>query len=367
MSEPALIASQSGRLTRGLQPFVAARGYDPVETLVTDRPENGEYYLSPETIERIERRAGETDRADLTLVVDGLVHPGQLADLQARLQSLTVTDKRRVVWDHLAEANTVAATCVERQTARIARQRVNDTQRGAATRSPSGTSGRRAAIDSRLTELRSTLENRQRTARQRVRTSYTDVDARVVLLGRVDAPTTAVWAALTDENTAPETGRPARPVTGTATVGPHELAVTDTPGVPGDEGLPQWLTQAVPGLSTAVEQATCVLGVGERQDSLLRAVAERFDLTCRSLDAADAGTARTTIAEILHTTTCVVRLPYSDDAHALVSELHEQAVVGATDYDQAISLRVDVAQTATDDLRRRVNTIGGELEILDTN
>jgi len=367
MSEPALITSQSGRLTRGLPALVAARGYEPVSTLVTDRPEDGQYYVSPGTIDRIEQRAADTGRGRLTLVVDGVPHPGQLADLRARLQSVSVRDKRRVVWEHLAEKNPVAATCIELQTARIARQQAVDSQRGAATRSPSGTSGRLADIDSRIVDLRDALERRQRTASQRVQTSYTGADARVVLLGRGDAPTTVLWTALTDGSTTPGTGRPARPVTSTATVGPHTLAVTDTPGVPGSDGIPHWLTRAVPGLSTALTQATCVLGVGEGEESLLRAVSERFDVLCRSLDSVDAATARTVLADLLEATTYVVRLPYTDEAHALVSELHDRATVTAIKYDEAVSLRVEVARTATDELRRRVDALDGKLEVLDTN
>lgn len=54
--------------------------------------------------------------------------------------------------------------------------------------------------------------------------------------------------------------------------------MTDTPGIPGFGDLPTWLTEAVPGLTTALEQTTCVLGVGDYCDSLGDAVCKRFDV-----------------------------------------------------------------------------------------
>ncbi len=367
MDDPALIVSQSGRPTRGLPPLVAARGHEPVSTSESDRPENGRYYLSPATIERIEQRAADPGRGPLTLVVDGTPHPGQIADLRARLRSVTVVDKRRVLWERLAGANPVAATRVELRAARIARRQAANSQREASTRGPSGTSGRLAHSEERIQDLRDTLDERRETARRRVRTSHAAADARVVLLGRVDAPTTALWTALTGEAATSGAGRPARVVTATTAVGPHTVAVTDAPGVPGNDGLPGWLTEAVPGLPAALNGAACVLVLEEGDDSLREAVAERFDAPCRSLDAPDPATARGVLDGLLETATCVVKLPYGDDAHALVAELHDRATVHAIEYDDAIHVRVEVARTASDELRRRVSAAGGEVKSLGGN
>jgi 50S ribosomal subunit-associated GTPase HflX len=364
MTEPALIVSQSGRPTRGLPALVAARGHEPVSTSVGDRPEDGQYYLSPATVERIEQRVADRDRDPLTLVVDGTPHPGQITDLRTRLGSVTVVDKRRVLWERLAGENPVAATRVGLRAARIARRRAADSQREAATQGPSGTSGRLAHGEERIHDLRDTLEGRREAARRRVRTSHTAADARVVLLGRVDAPTTALWAGLTGETAASGAGRPARVVTATTAVGPHTVAVTDAPGVPGSGGLPGWLTGAVPGLPAALDEATCVLVLEEGDDSLREAVAERFDAPCRSIDAPDAATARGVLDGLLETATYAVRLPYGDDAHALVSELHDRATVHAIEYDDAMYARIEVARTASDELRRRVSAVGGEVKPL---
>jgi 50S ribosomal subunit-associated GTPase HflX len=364
MSEPALIVSGSGEITRGLEALVAVQGYDPVSTLVSDRPEDGRYYLSPATVERIEGR-WIGDRDPLTVVVDGTPHPGQTVDLRTRLSSATVLDRRRILWDRLAEANPVATTRVELRKARITRRRAADSQRGASTRGPSGTSGQLADSDERIQSLRDTLDERRERARNRVRAGHTATDARVVLLGRVGAPTSALWTALTGADATSGIGRPARVATATATVGPHTLAVTDTPGVPGSDGLPGWLAEVVPGLSVALDQAACVLGVGESHDTLLGTVAERFGVTCRSLDSADATTAREVLGDVLEGAVYAVRLPYSDDTQALVSELHDGGTVHATEYDDAVYVRVEVARSATEKLRRRVSAVGGEMKSLD--
>ena len=365
MSKPALIVSRSGRLTAGLSALVAAQEYELVSTLVTDHTENGRYYLSPRTVDRIEQRTAGTDETPL-VVVDGVPHPGQLADLRARLQSATVVDRRNVAWERLAGENPVAATRVALQEARITRRQAATAQRDAATRGPSGTSGRVADSDQQIQSLRDRFEQQQEAARRRVRTSHTTVDATVMLLGSIGAPTTPLWSELTGREASAEVGLPARPTTAQATVGPQTVAVTDTPGIPGTGGLPRWLEEVVPGLVTALEQATCVLGVGEHHETLLESVAERFEVPCRSLDWAAATAARTALDDLLPSVVYAVRLPYGDGPQALVSALHDRAVVHATEYDDAIYMRIEVARTATEELRRRITAVDGELKQLDT-
>jgi hypothetical protein len=271
-------------------------------------------------------------------------------------------DRRRILWDRLAKANPVAATRVKLRRARLTRRRAADSQRGASTQGPSGTSGRFADTDERIQSLRDTLDEQQETARGRVRTGHTAADTRIVLLGRVGAPTTALWTALIGKDPASDVGRPAQVATAMTAVGPHTVAVTDAPGVPGSDGLPGWLTEVIPGLSAALDEAACVLGVGEGHDTLLRTIAERFDTPCRSLDGVDATTARAVLGDVLESEEYAVRLPYGDDTQALVSELHDRATVHATEYDDAVYVHVEVARSATDELRRRVSAVGGELE-----
>jgi hypothetical protein len=371
MARLALLVSRSGDLTPGLRALVAVE-HDPVPTVVTDHPEDGRYHLAPATLERVERWLADAD-ADAdgdagapTVVVDGDPHPGQLADLRGRLHPATVVDRRRAFWARLAAENPVAATRAELQAARVERRAAAAAQRDAATTGPSGESGRLADADDRVTRLRDELHERRTAARERVLEGH-DADARVVLLGRVDAPTTELWATLCDESAPPDTGpgRPARPRTATASVGAHTVAVTDAPGVPGDGGLPTWYTAVVPGLAAALEDAACVLGVGPGHDALLAAAAEQVDALTRSLTAPDAAAARAVLGEVLETATVALRLPYDDDAHALVSWLHDRATVHATEYDDAVYVRAEVACSATDDLRRRVAAVDGELRRLD--
>jgi hypothetical protein len=366
MGRPALIVSQSGQLTSGLVTLVDAQEYAPVSTLVTDRPESGQHYLSPETIEEI---AQHTDRLDAEplIVVDGMPHPGQLVDLRTRLQSGAVVDKRWVVWDRLAEANPVAATRKSLYEARLEHRQAANTQRAAATDGPTGRSGRVADSNERLQTLRDRVEQQQETARQRVRTSHTTADVRVVLVGRVGAPTTTLWSELTGEMATAEAGLPAQPRTAQATVAPHTVALTDTPGVPSTDGIPQWMAEALPGVITALSQSTCVLGVGDNHEVLLPAIADRFDIPCRSVAESDAEAAWATLDTLLPSVMGAVRLPYGDDSQAVVSELYDRTVVHHTKYNDAIHVRFEAAYSTIDKLRRRVTAADGELKRLDAD
>ena len=365
MTAPTLLVSQSGRITHGLSALASAQFDGPIVTLTTDRQEDNQYYLSPATIETIEQRYPDDDTAPATVVVDGQMHPGQHVDLRSRLEPVTVQDVRGAVWEWLGDANPVAATCLELQRTRIARRGAAATQRGAAERGPSGKSGSVAAYDEQIQQLRDTLAAQQTAASQRIQTGYADVDGRVVLLGRVTAPTTPLWAALTETTATATAGRPAQPTTATTTVGPHTLAVTDTPGIPGNHGIPDWLGRALPGLTAAIEQATCVLCVGEGRESLRAAVAEEFDVRCRALPSGTESAARETLKATLDTSELAIKLPYSDPAHTLVSELYEEATVHTVEYDDAIYLHVAVSQAANRDLRRRVSAVDGDIQAYD--
>lgn len=365
MTESALIVSQSGQITHGLVDIVSAQGYEAVTTVETDRPEDGQYYLSPATVEHVERRC-ESTSGSLAVVVDGVVHPGQVVDLQRQL-SLTVRDRRHAVWDHLAEENPVAATLSKLQQARIERREAARTQRESATQSPTGTSGSLAEREEQTQRLQTELDQRQAEARERVRTSYTGVDDRVVLLGRVGAPTTGLWTALTDESATTAVGGPARPRTATMQLGAHTLAVTDTPAILGRGAVPEWTSEAVPGLEVVLEQATCVLGVGDHCEALLSAITERVGVPSRLLESAGADRARDVLGDLLETAEYGLRLPYSDDANAFVSELHDEATVHATEYTDAIYLHVEVARSAVTELRRRTEAVEGEIIAIDTD
>jgi hypothetical protein len=360
MDEAALIASRSGSITSGLSAVVSDRGFDRVETLVTDRPEHGRYYLSPATVDRLERRLPGAD--DTYLVVDGDVHPGRMVDLAARLSPVTLRDRRGAVWERLTGANPVAATRFELRQCRISRRAVARDDRDGATDAPGGTSDRLDGLDRRRDDLRGRLEERRRAARERTSTAYTGVDAHVVLLARPGTATAALRAALTGKEAAATAAsdRPARATTATTAVGPHTVAVTDAPGVPGDGGIPSWVESVLPGLMVAIERADLVLGVGDRSGALLDAVGERVDAPCRSMGDADPGAVRQAIARTLPTAAYRLRLPYADATHALVADLHDEARVHDVTYREDVVVDVDVSARAADRLARRVADIGGD-------
>jgi 50S ribosomal subunit-associated GTPase HflX len=260
MSERALVASRAGTVRPWLEPAVAALGHEVVGTLVVDAPEHGEYHLPPGLVERLADRIEATDSG--YLAIDGHVHPGQAADLLAALPPVVLRDRRGVAYERLAAGgNGAAATLLERQERRTERRQAANQSREAATEGPTGTAGRVEELERRCQRLDERLAERQAAAREAVETGYAVVDARVVLLGPPTAPTTPLWAELTGAE--PRDGgplAPAEPVTATARIGPHEVAVTDTPGAV--EELPEWFAGSVPGTVAALERADVVVLVG---------------------------------------------------------------------------------------------------------
>lgn len=379
MGERALVASRSGAVSPWLEPVVGALGYEVDGTLVVDAPEHGEYHLPPGLVERLADRIGATDSG--YLAVDGDLHPGQFADLLAALPPVTLRDRRGVAYERLgAGGNEAAATLLELQERRTERRQAVNESREAATEGPTGTAGRVEELERRCQRLRERLEERQAAAREAVGTGYAGVDARVVLLGPPTAPTTPLWTGLTGAEPG-EAGplAPAEPVTATTRIGPHEVAVTDTPGAVG--GLPEWFVGSVPGTTAALERADAVVLVGGPDDAaalaaLDGAVAERSDAARlpaapagavpreRSLAPVDPGepeAVRSRLAGLLETATLAVRLPYDDEAHALVSWLHDRTAVESVAYGDAIVLSVTAPASATAEIRRRVEAVGGEL------
>jgi 50S ribosomal subunit-associated GTPase HflX len=380
MSERALVASRAGTVRPWLEPAVAALGHEVVGTLVVDAPEHGEYHLPPGLVERLADRIEATDSG--YLAIDGHVHPGQAADLLAALPPVVLRDRRGVAYERLAAGgNGAAATLLERQERRTERRQAANQSREAATEGPTGTAGRVEELERRCQRLDERLAERQAAAREAVETGYAVVDARVVLLGPPTAPTTPLWAELTGAE--PRDGgplAPAEPVTATARIGPHEVAVTDTPGAV--EELPEWFAGSVPGTVAALERADVVVLVGSAGDApalaaLDEAVAGRSDAARLpalpagsapengwSLEPVDAGepeAVRSRLAGLLETATLAVRLPYDDEAHALVSWLHDRTAVESVAYGDDIALTVTAPAGAAAELRRRVEAVGGEV------
>lgn len=372
MTDTAFLASRTGPVTGWFEATVAALGYEPTPALTADGPEHGRYNLPPGLVDRIAGRLRETDAA--VLGVDELLHPGQRVDLAAALPPVTVRDRRGVVWRRLAAANPVAEQSLALRDARVERRRVAGAERDSDGQSPGGSGGRVGELDRRCQQLRADLETLRTEARERVTEAHGGVDARVVLVGPPTAPSMALWTALTGDDATGGPFGPARPTTAVTTVGPHEVALTDTPGLVA--GLPDWYTGAAPGTLAALEDASAAVVVGERRDPLercCRAVEDRVDGPLVPVlpgadgpvagrDPVDGATVRSRLAAVLPSSRLALSLPYSDGTHALVSRLHDRATVHTVTYDETVLLDIEVPAGRVDRLRRRVAELGGESE-----
>ena len=78
-----------------------------------------------------------------------------------------------------------------------------------------------------------------------------------------------------------------------------------------------------------------------------------------------AGAARGALGEVFETAAYAVRLPYDDDAHALVSELHDRATVRDIGYGERVTATVTLPADRVAELERRVAGVGGGCERVD--
>jgi len=361
MNREALVVSRTGAITPGLPALVAAHGCENVERIITDRPEDGKHYLPPATLDRVTDAMGGT--GEVYLVVDGDLHPGQALDLRERLPAATVRDRKSAVWERLGGANRVADVRFELRQCRVERLAAARADREAAASGPSGSSGRRTDLERRRDELRTRLEERRRAAGERVASGYKGVDGHVVFVGRPGTATTDRWVALTGADAPATAGRPARARTAAVDIGPHTVAVTETPGIPGDGGVPAYLEAVVAGTLEAVQRADLVVGVGTGVDPLVESLSDRTDAVRRRRSDIDG--IREAILGTLETAAYRLHLPYADATHALVAELHDDALVHDVAYDDEVVVRVEVSATAADSLIRRVDDVGGGAEPVD--
>lgn len=388
MPDRAALARRDGADAPPPTPALAALldrlGVAVVARATQSRPEHGRYGVGPDLVERL--RAPCRDRDVDTVVVDGHLHEGQVVDLVDALPVATVWDRRDAVWAGLAAGdNAVAATRRDLRAARLARRRAAAARRDGAADGPGADDGRLADLDRRRDRLEAALAEDRATARQTTLGAYTDVDAHVAVVGPVDAPTSPVWAALGDGPAATTATGPLAPATATTAVtrlGAHDVAAAHGPGLL--DGDAAWYDAAVPDWTAAVERATLLVVVadGTRAEAVGRAACDRADApavvvtagpttfegspstrvaatVARGVDAPLADRLRAAVADALPTTRLVVTLPYADEAHAVVSRLHDDGAVAEVDYGDRITVRVAVPATATTRLRSRVTAAGG--------
>ena len=384
MPDRAALARRDGADAPPPTPALAALldrlGVDVVARATQSRPEHGRYGVGPDLVERL--RAPCRDRDADTVVVDGHLHEGQVVDLVDALPVATVWDRRDAVWAGLAAGdNAVAATRRDLRAARLARRRAAAARRDG----PGADDGRLADLDRRRDRLEATLAEDRATARRTTLDAYTEADAHVAVVGPVDAPTSPVWAALCDRPAATAATGPLVPATVTTAVtrlGAHDVAAAHGPGLL--DGDAAWYDATVPDWTAAVERATLlvVAADGSRAEAVGRAACDRADApvvavtagqtvfeegpstrvaatVARGVDVPLADRLRAAVADALPTTRLVVTLPYADEAHAVVSWLHDDGAVAGVDYGDRITVRVAVPAAATTRVRSRVTSAGG--------
>lgn len=358
-----LFATRHGSIRPAVAAVVEARGHSVADVLATEGAEDNQYGLPPGLVDRLADRVA--DIAADRVVVDGLLHSGQMYDLGEALPSVDLSDRRDQYYAHLADdGNEAARLAGDLRARRLERRAAERRQRDGATDGPTGESGAVADLERACDQLASDLEECQTDQRRRVETSYEAVDAHAVIVGPVGAATTAVWAALTEERAEPAVLRPATPETAVSEFGPHEVAVTDTPGLVA--GQPEWYTAAVPQTMAAIERAD-ILVVADDDESTL-------DIDEQTVDAAVLRTRPPTdgersswqtglaaeIQQALPTVRLALTLPYG--AESLVSELYDETSVESLEYGEEIEAVVTVPQGETESIARAVRQAGGTVQ-----
>lgn len=373
MAARALLATRNGALTPGVEAVVSALGYEVVDVLATDDSEDNQYGLPPGLVEELRIRIAETGAE--YLAIDGRAHEGQRVDLDTALPSVTIRDRRDVIAERLASGdNPAAAAQLALRERQIELRRARRDQREQSTTGPSGTSGTVSELDQACERQAVTLANEQETLRRRIIESYEGIDTHVVVVGQITAPTTTCWEALTGAKGEDGPLRPATPTTALTEIGPHAVAVTDTPG--SIVGESEWLAEVMPGTAAAIDRADILLTVGLSADRDIDALlpGDGFEgAVVHCPEPAGVGDGSDpdgtgdwgeqideTIRAALPTTRVAVALPYSDEGHALVSTLHEETAVETVSYEGEIRLQVEIPDAAVETLGRRIEAVDGE-------
>ena len=373
MTARALLATRHGSLTPGIEAVVSALGYEVADVLIADGPEDNQYHLPPGLVEELPNRIAETGAE--YLAIDGVAHVGQMVDLQTALPSVTIRDRRGVVAERLAGGdNPAAAARLALRERQIELRRARRDQRGRSTAGPSGTSGTVSQLERACERQAETLANEQESLRRRVTDAYDGIGTHVVVVGQITAPTTTCWEALTGAQGDDGPLRPATPTTALTEIGPHAVAVTDTPG--SIVGESEWLAEVMPGTAAAIERADILLAVGRPADGEIDAllpVGEFEGAVVQCPEPANVGEGtdsdgrsdwREQISEAIRaalpTTQVAISLPYSDEGHALVSTLHEETTVERVSYEDEIRLLVEMPDSAVEKLGRRIQELDGE-------
>lgn len=141
-------------------------------------------------------------------------------------------------------------------------------------------------------------------------------------------------------------------------VGPHDVAVTNAPGIPWCGHVPDWFESVVPGTVEALERADIVLGHRSSVGPVER-FADRFDAVPVTVDVATPERMREAIDSVLPKSDLAVTLPYTDEGQSTVSWLYDAMTVSDVRYGGRIELDVSVPKDETTAVSRRIRDAGG--------
>ena len=356
MKERATIAGRRETVTPWVAQTVSALGYETAGTATADSPEDGRYYIPPGVVEHVEQLLDRTGAS--LLVVDGEPHVGQLADLRERFPDVTLRDRRSAVWEWLASSNPVADDRLALRRARLERRLAERAQRQ---RSPEASDGRVADLERQCEALRDRLSDRRQTAQSRVTTAHTDADVYLVMARTVGTDPGVDRRLLLEGDPTPADARAPtlRAETDVASVGVHDVATTDIPAVPWTGQVPDWFEAVVPGATAALARADLVCS--DTAD-LAAALSDRFDATAVAVERPTEAAVRTALCSHLGTVDLDVSFPYTDEAHAAVSRLHDRTEVRHVAYGERIDLSVTAPADGADAIERRIRKVGGRVE-----
>jgi len=356
VTEHVLLASHQAEITPWLAAFVASTEYDLTATVVADGPVDGQYYLPPAVVDRVETEIDGRSESML-LVVDGTLHVGQLADLQTRFPDTEIHDRSSVVWKWLATSNPVAAERLALRNARFDRRVAEQTQRDQQGALPSGTSRRVTDLEGRCDRIRSRLTDARRQARTCLETSYVDADGYVVLANAIGTETHISKDCLREES-----GRwvslPLTAKTDILCVGVHDVAVTELPAIPWEGEIPDWFEAVVPGSMAALQRAAIVCSANP---TVAERLADRFDAQPVVVSRGDADAIRRALADCFQTVTVEASVPHTDVGYATVSWLYDHADVVERTYGDRIELTLTVSEGKLSAIERRVQDVGGRI------
>ncbi len=365
MTATTVLATRHGSIRPAVEAVVAERELSVANVLAVDGDEDNQYHLPPALVDQLVDCVDRTEPQ--RVVVDGLLHAGQMYDLSHALPAVELLDRRDLYYEHLAEGgNPAAETARELRRRQIELRTERRRQRDGATTGPTGESGSVSELSDACDRLTASLESCQQRQRHQIKTSYEGVDARVVVVGPVGAPTTDGWCALTGERAESTVLRPATPRTAVADIGPHEVAVTDTPGFVA--GQPEWFTAAVPGTMAAVERADILVVVESANHRPSLAIDDTAfgGTVVWTQPPADGERAswrsqfRKEIAQALPTVRLTLTLPYG--AESVLSRLYDETTVESVAYGEEIEADVAVPAGRSDRIEQAVEQAGGTVE-----